>query len=166
MSEKIVSLDQREAVVSCKRDGNVWDVTEGERIDRIEVVSIRDGEAVVVLNGRREVVPFLADRDEIQFVLRGETYCAEVSSATGRRSRQRHRDHSLSAPMPGVVLQVLVRLGDQVTRGDTLIIMEAMKMEHRLTAPEDGSIDAVLCSEGMMVQPGVDLISIKPREQG
>ena len=164
MSEKIVSIGGRDTVVTCHRNGDGWEVVSGERLDRIEIVSLDEGEAIVVINGRREVVPFITDGDELHFALQGEIYRADVSSTTGRRTRPRHRDHSMSAPMPGVVLQILVGTGDEVSRGDTVIILEAMKMEHRLTAPEDGTIDGIHCAAGQMVRPGVDLISIRPKD--
>jgi 3-methylcrotonyl-CoA carboxylase alpha subunit len=66
----------------------------------------------------------------------------------------------MSAPMPGVVLKILVSAGDVVTKGQPLLILEAMKMEHVIAAPFDGRVSAVNCSEGELVQPGVDLIEL------
>ena len=64
------------------------------------------------------------------------------------------------APMPGVVLKVLVAVGDHVAKGTTLLILEAMKMEHQITAPRDGTVAAIHCQEGEMVQPGLDLVTL------
>jgi len=63
--------------------------------------------------------------------------------------------------MPGLVLKVLVQAGAQVQKGAQLVILEAMKMEHAITAPRDGIIEAVNCREGEMVQPGVDLVTMR-----
>ena len=70
----------------------------------------------------------------------------------------------MSAPMPGVVLKIFVEAGDVVAKGDPLLILEAMKMEHQIASPHDGVVDAIHCSEGEMVQPGVDLISVERTE--
>ena len=55
---------------------------------------------------------------------------------------------------------LLNNIGDVVTRGQPLLILEAMKMEHAIAAPRDGRVSAVNCSEGELVQPGVDLIEL------
>ena len=67
----------------------------------------------------------------------------------------------MSAPMPGVVLKILTDVGQQVTRGMPLVILEAMKMEHVIAAPSDGTVVAINCREGELVQPGTDLIELK-----
>ena len=67
----------------------------------------------------------------------------------------------MSAPMPGVVLKILTDVGQEVTRGMPLVILEAMKMEHVIAAPSDGTVVAINCREGELVQPGTDLIELK-----
>ena len=67
----------------------------------------------------------------------------------------------MSAPMPGVVLKILTEVGQEVTRGMPLVILEAMKMEHVIAAPSDGTVVAINCREGELVQPGTDLIELK-----
>jgi len=62
--------------------------------------------------------------------------------------------------MPGVVLKILASKGQQVTRGAPLLILEAMKMEHVISAPRDGTVAAINCEEGELVQPGSDLIEL------
>ncbi len=67
----------------------------------------------------------------------------------------------MAAPMPGVVLKILVRQGDVVKKGTPLVVLEAMKMEHQIIATHDGTITAVNCREGELVQPGVDLVTLE-----
>jgi 3-methylcrotonyl-CoA carboxylase alpha subunit len=67
----------------------------------------------------------------------------------------------MSAPMPGLVLKILVASGAVVEKGAPLIILEAMKMEHQIHAPYAGTVRAVNCHEGELVQPGVDLVEIE-----
>jgi 3-methylcrotonyl-CoA carboxylase alpha subunit len=73
-----------------------------------------------------------------------------------RRSQQTHG--SLSSPMPATVISVSVSPGDEVTAGQTLIVLEAMKMELPIRAPGAGRVAAVHCGPGDLVQPDVSLI--------
>jgi biotin carboxyl carrier protein len=66
----------------------------------------------------------------------------------------------LEASMPGLVLDVLVGEGDQVERGDTLVLLEAMKMELRITAPSSGRVTKVHCQAGQVVERGQALVEI------
>jgi biotin carboxyl carrier protein len=76
------------------------------------------------------------------------------------RVRGRSGPHDLSSPMPATVVRVTVSAGDRVARGDTLLILEAMKMELPIRAAYDGIVKAVHCQPGELVQPGVNLIEI------
>ena len=71
------------------------------------------------------------------------------------------RKGGLSAPMPGLVLKVLVRPGDKVRAHQTLIVLEAMKMEHNIEAPYDGTVKTVNCAEGGRVAEGNVLIELE-----
>lgn len=162
MTEKIITLSGEDIPVTITRQGEIHRVSTPERTDSVEILAFREREAELRLNGRRVVVPFVLDGSTIHFMLDGETYRAEVNP--GRRKHAgRHREHSMSAPMPGVVLKISVGVGDVVTRGMPLLVLEAMKMEHQLHAPYDGVVSAVRCAAGEMVQPGYDLIEIAPQ---
>jgi len=65
-----------------------------------------------------------------------------------------------SAPMPGLVTKLYVKEGQKVNRGDPLVAMEAMKMEHLITAHFDGEVKAVNCNEGMSVSAQMELVDI------
>ena len=67
----------------------------------------------------------------------------------------------LTAPMPGKVLDVLVKVGDNVTAATTLLVLEAMKMEHRIVAANDGIITAVHFNAGEQVDQGVALLALE-----
>ena len=62
------------------------------------------------------------------------------------------------APMPGVVLDVRCRAGDAVTAGQTLVVLEAMKMEHHMNAPADGTVAEVRVTAGQQVENGAVLV--------
>jgi 3-methylcrotonyl-CoA carboxylase alpha subunit len=92
--------------------------------------------------------------------LDGEVFEFEVQ-AEGRRRRGAGHHGSLAAPMPATVLRVEAAPGDAVRRGDTLVILEAMKMELPVRAPADGTVKAVHCKPGDLVQAGVPLIEVE-----
>ena len=127
---------------------------------KVEVVSTRGNEAELRIDGRTVVVPFVVKGTEVSFAFDGEIWTVDVSDPATRASR-RHREATMSAPMPGIVLKILVRPADVVLKGQPLLILEAMKMEHVIAAPRDGTIAAINCQEGELVQPGVELITLE-----
>jgi oxaloacetate decarboxylase alpha subunit len=66
----------------------------------------------------------------------------------------------MSAPMPGTVIKVLVKPGDQVKNGDTVIVLEAMKMETPVAADKDGVVASVDVAVGAVVAEGDTLLTI------
>lgn len=67
---------------------------------------------------------------------------------------------SVNAPMPGNILDVKVKPGDSVKAGDTLLILEAMKMENEISAPQDGTIVSVDVRKGDVVDSGALLCTM------
>lgn len=65
---------------------------------------------------------------------------------------------AITAPMPGTVLSVAVEVGASVTKGQTLLVLEAMKMENEIQAPSDGTVKEVNASQGLSVNAGDTLI--------
>lgn len=95
---------------------------------------------------------------------RGETYrlsaVPRLAPWTRRPARGPEVTPSLEAPMPGRVLGVRTAAGATVRKGDTLILVEAMKMEHAVRAPKDGTVTRVLVNEGQMVGLGDILVEM------
>lgn len=67
---------------------------------------------------------------------------------------------SVDAPMPGKILGVKVKVGDAVSAGQTVVVMEAMKMETEIVAPVAGTVTAVMVNGGDMVESGAPMVSI------
>jgi biotin carboxyl carrier protein len=120
-----------------------------------------DGDRVLV-DGQPVEVPTrayaVADREKHWAFLDGEVYEFEVQRSGRKRSSGHHG--SLSAPMPAAVVRVNIEVGAHVKRGDTLLVLEAMKMELPVRATADGTITSVNCRVGELVQPGVPLVEI------
>jgi 3-methylcrotonyl-CoA carboxylase alpha subunit len=156
MTDKIITIGDAQHELEIEREGSTFRA--GELA--LQVVAIHGHEAEVRVGERSYVVPFVVQGTQVSFSFDGEIYTAEVAEK-GSRTRAKHRDHSMSAPMPGVVLKVLVQVGAVVEKGAPLLILEAMKMEHPITAPRSGTVAAINCREGELVQPGVELVSMK-----
>lgn len=120
-----------------------------------------DGDRVLV-DGTAVDVPLraeaVADGDTRWVFLEGEVYEFEVVRA-GRKRAARHHG-SLSAPMPATVVRVNTEAGARVKRGETLLVLEAMKMELPVRATADGVVTAVNCRVGELVQPGAPLVEV------
>lgn len=93
----------------------------------------------------------------------GESYVFE-SPSQARGGGGGGGSDRVEAPMPGTVLEVLVANGDQVEEGQDLLVVEAMKMEHRLKAPYAGTVRGLEVSAQDRVEAGVVLLEIDPAE--
>lgn len=129
----------------------------------INARAVRDEDGILVadLDGVRRRAVVLHDAGQIlvlaggrQHVLRREACGLQVVEDHGPSG-------SLVAPMPGKVVQVMVRQGDRVTRGQVLMILEAMKMEHTVKAPSDGTVGAVVYGPGDQVSDGARLLHLE-----
>lgn len=91
----------------------------------------------------------------------GEVYQLHPELAGGAAAHAVHLQPQVIAPMPGKVLQVLVAPGQRVAIGDGLVIVEAMKMEHRIVAEGDAVVGAVHAVAGQMVDGGAVLVELE-----
>lgn len=91
----------------------------------------------------------------------GEGRVARRGPATSRSGSE-----ELNAPMPGVVAQVLVREGDEVTPGQALVVVEAMKMEHVVRAGRAGTVRRVYVRPGEQVEGGARVAEVGPADPG
>jgi 3-methylcrotonyl-CoA carboxylase alpha subunit len=88
----------------------------------------------------------------------GAKAAAPPAAAAPKRRAKTSAGHSVTAPMPGTVIKINVRIGDTVSKGDTLVVLEAMKMELPIRAPGDARVKAIECREGDLVQPDTVLV--------
>jgi acetyl/propionyl-CoA carboxylase alpha subunit len=101
----------------------------------------------------------LTDNDEIVVFEAGEAFVfsAHPPSAEDLGAAT---DGQIRSPMPGKVTGLSVKTGDAVTKGQALLTLEAMKMEHAMTAPFEGTVEAVLVSVGAQVSEGATLVKL------
>lgn len=77
------------------------------------------------------------------------------------RGASAHEEGDLLTPMPGKVLKVLVDEGEAVNKGQSLMVLEAMKMEHQIISPLDGKVAKINFKEGDRVQEGEELMEVR-----
>jgi 3-methylcrotonyl-CoA carboxylase alpha subunit len=131
--------------------------------DPVKVTRIGDGVFRVDQGGRIHVVHVAGTGPDLWMHWNGRVFHRPFErERVARHARASSDPHqSLSAPMPGTVLKVLAVPGSTVHKGDTLIVLEAMKMELPIRASSDGVVSAVHCREGELVQPGAVLLDLE-----
>lgn len=158
MAGRIFDLRLGDATLRVSEDDEGrWRV--GDAVALVEPVA--GGEWRVVVDGRSHRL-FVAGAPDAPWIWwDGVLYRPEVGDAARpARTRAREAAGSLAAPMPATVRAIHVAAGDVVRRGDTLMVLEAMKMELPLTAPADGTVTSVACQVGELVQAGVPLVEL------
>jgi biotin carboxyl carrier protein len=106
-----------------------------------------------------------------QVLMQGALYEAEVADEREKRLREaasvsavHSGKYTLKSPMPGLVVNLAVEVGDQVKTGDVLAILESMKMENELKSPQDGVVSEINVKVGDSVELKEALMTIVPEE--
>ena len=98
------------------------------------------------------------------FTPQGFFHCAEVQPDLGTDQENAHGGN-LNAPMNGTLVALLVDIGTKVNKGDTLLVMEAMKMEHSIIAPSDGAVTEFYFQPGDLVDGGSELLAFEANSE-
>jgi 3-methylcrotonyl-CoA carboxylase alpha subunit len=127
------------------------------------VTRVGDGVFRVEENGHSHIVHVAGTEGDRWLHWNGHVFHRPFELEVPARARRPSADshQPLSAPMPATVLKVLVGPGAHVRKGDTLLILEAMKMELPVRSAADGVVRTVLCREGELVQPGAVLAELE-----
>jgi acetyl/propionyl-CoA carboxylase alpha subunit len=133
---------------------------DGEALTGIDVLEVTPAATTLLLDGVRRRF----DVHRVEGVVYVDT--PGCSAVLTELSRFPNPDElagagSMSAPMPGTVVQVAVSEGDRVVEGQVLIVLEAMKMEHRIVAPIDGIVVRISVEQGQMVDGGQVLVELQ-----
>lgn len=119
-----------------------------------------EGYLAATLNDTRLHVTVVQQEDKLTLIHSGNNYKLKLVNKTAFNLEDEVAAGSLNAPMPGKVIEVLVKQGEVVKKGTPLIILEAMKMEHTITAPIDGSVSTIHYGAGDMVDDGAELLVV------
>lgn len=123
--------------------------------------SLGGGRHLVTSGDRQQLAYGVSGGARIWIFFDGHVYIIEDASDARRRAGRHDDASALMAPMPATVSSVNVSVGDRVSRGDLLMTLEAMKMEMPVRAPHDGTVTAISCRTGDIVQPGVPLAHVE-----
>jgi len=134
----------------------------------VDCIKVNDGNYHIIKDGKTYDVDILKlNKEEKTFVLKvnGNKYELKVADQFDALLKQLGMDNlnakklnHIKAPMPGLVLSILVEEGKEVKKGDPLIILEAMKMENILKSPADGIVKKVAVKKGVPVEKNQLLI--------
>lgn len=143
--------------LEAQADGS-YRATLGEQTLTVRITERPDGGLLLDWGTGRTVVYTASEGDTRYAHVDGQALTFTVPRSTRRKRASGGGD--LTAQMPGQVVEVLVNEGDTVESGQTLVILEAMKMEIRVTAPADGTVKQVMVKDGEIVERGQHLVEI------
>ena len=117
----------------------------------------------LVSNGTVRWQVAVADSGDTRWVsVNGQVAVFDVESGRSAGTRKKTaRADAMMAPMPATVAKLLVAPGQTVAEGETVLVLEAMKMELPVRSPRAGVVKAVQCAQGELVQPGVALVDLE-----
>ncbi len=157
---------KRELLVEKLSEG-VYAVTMDGVRHQLEALSLPHGAVSMLLDGDSHAFEFEERGDEVAVMLKGQLTTVDIVDE--RRARLREATaiftvegkQTLTSPMPGKVVKVFVKVGDDVTEGQSVVVVEAMKMENELKAPKAGKVTEVTAVEGTTVENGSKLVVIE-----
>jgi 3-methylcrotonyl-CoA carboxylase alpha subunit len=130
----------------------------GQRVVGVESAGV--GAMRLIVDGRSIGVQAFVDGRHVHIWSQGDDADFEVAEPEGAEPVDTALVGALSTPLPGTVVAVEVKAGDTVIAGQSLIVVEAMKMEHTIRAPRAGTIVAIRCRVGERVSEGIPLVEL------
>ena len=138
-------------------NGNKYNVTIGDIEENIAHVEVNGVPYTVEM----EKAPAAPKKVVRPVVAAAPAAAAAPEPAKASRPAGGGGKSGIKSPLPGVILQVKVNVGDQVTKGQVLMVLEAMKMENNILSDKDGKVAAINVSKGDSILEGTDLIVIE-----
>ena len=140
-----------------KINGNLYNVVIGDIEENIAHVEVNGTHYTVEMEKKPKAAP--APKPVARPVAKPAAAPAPAASAPA--SKPAAGKSGVKSPLPGVILDIKVKEGDEVKKGQTIIILEAMKMENSINADKDGKVTAINVSKGESVLEGTDLVIIE-----
>ena len=139
-----------------KINGNLYNVVIGDIEDNIAHVEVNGTHYTVEMEKKPK-----AAAPAPKPVARPAAKPAAAAPAAAPAAKPAAAKSGVKSPLPGVILDIKVKEGDEVKKGQTIIILEAMKMENSINADKDGKVTAINVSKGESVLEGPDLVIIE-----
>lgn len=158
-------LGDAEYNVELSRSAQAYRLHHDGKLTNIDLQVGADGRAWLSLDKQRIEVVVATRGDDVFVHLDGEAYQLKYQHPLDRLAAQSgaSAEDSILAPMPGSIVNVQVKAGDSVAKGQTLLVMESMKMETTIVAPRDGVIAAVSFEPGQTFDRDALLLSLEPQ---
>ena len=157
------SSSEKKRVIELERDAAGWHVTLDGRPVAVDAVEIAPDTLSILLEGQSFEISVTPSPDgKLKLQTGSQEFTAEVIDPrawSGRRHGHVEAEgrQQIVAPMPGKVVRLLVKAGDQVEAGQGLLVVEAMKMQNEIRSPKSGTVERVLAREGQPVNAGETL---------
>ena len=157
-----MKLNFNETTIDISSNGKTFTLTLDGKTVNAEVLHAENGRLDVLIDGKR-VTAYVSSENARRWVtINGQTVVLTKSSGARKGGHgHHHAAGELTAPMPGQVRAVNISEGDAVTKGQTLLVLEAMKMEIRIHAPQDGTVKKLFVQQGQTVEREQILIDIE-----
>jgi biotin carboxyl carrier protein len=164
MEYQFRQLDTTFTITIEKHDDGYTALIDGKQ-HKIDECRLQENLVVLRVDGVLHHVYYARGKESVHVAVNGEHYSFDSTkgSKTARRTAAENAD-SVCSPMPGLVVKIPVGVGERVTAGQTLAIVEAMKMQNELSSPRDGVVKKIYFGEGEQVdalQPIVDLEDVE-----
>lgn len=143
-----------------KINGNTYKVTIGDIEDNIAQVEVNGTAYKVELE--KSAKPAASAKPTVRVAPRSAAPApAPAAAPVARPAAPSAGKSGVKSPLPGVILDIKVNVGDEVKKGQVVVILEAMKMENNINADRDGKVTAINVSKGESVLEGTDLVIIE-----
>ena len=142
------------------RAGNHVTVTQGEEQYELDLESMGDGLLCIIDNGVRQRCQYHRQGDHLYLQAFGQALAVRDVTHQPASGAAASGSGRIKATMDGAIIDVLVQAGQAVKQGDTLVILEAMKMEHPVNADRDGTVGEILATKGDQVKRSQLLVEI------
>jgi 3-methylcrotonyl-CoA carboxylase alpha subunit len=140
-----------------RADGYLLDLPGGKLLVRGKFDE--DGNLLADLGGARVTARVIRHGNDLTLITNGSSHRLTLHDPLAHAGEQEVEGGRLTAPMPGKIVALLVEPGAVVERGTPLVIMEAMKMEHTISAPRDGVVAEIHFAVGAVVNEGAELLA-------
>ena len=157
-----MKLQLNDIALDLTPDGKDYQIAIGDKTVLVKILHSENGRLDLSLDGQRVTAYVSSDGAKRWVTVGGQTFVLTKSTAGTRRAQHgHHAQDELTAPMPGQVRAENVAEGESVTKGQTLLVLEAMKMESDVVAPVDGTVRGIAVAKGASVSAGDLLCSIQ-----